>query len=72
MTRRTDAVIPAAPRKTLLEWIDHDDGDTPSLTQPACSPAASAFHAQVALAADGSRAAERLQPPPGLRLAPLG
>jgi hypothetical protein len=67
-----DAAIPAAPRKTLLEWIDHDDGDTSGTAQPACSDKVRALHAQIALAPDASGAAERLQPPTGLRLAPLG
>lgn len=67
-----DAAIPAAPRKTLLEWIDHDDGDTPGTTQPACSDKARALHAQIALAPDARGATERVQPPSGLRLAPLG
>ena len=67
------AAIPAAPRKSLLEWIDIDDGDTTS-TQPACSAALAALHAQIILPADdsGRGRAEPLRPPSGLHLAPLG
>jgi hypothetical protein len=68
MPRRQIAAIPAAPRKTLLEWID--DGDTTG-TQPACSPKDQALHACIPFD-DRGGPAEPLQPPPGLRLAPLG
>ena len=68
------AAIPAAARKTLLEWIDLDDGDTASTTQPACSADVQALHARILLSAadDSHGQPEPLQPPPGLRLAPLG
>lgn len=68
------AAIPAAPRKTLLEWIELDDGDTTGTTQPACSAEVQELHARILVAVDDGKggAAERLQPPPGLRLAPLG
>ncbi len=73
MAKADRAPIPAAPRKTLFEWIDHDDGDTTGTTQPICSAAVQALHAQISLAPDvHSRFAEPLQPPPGLHLAPLG
>jgi hypothetical protein len=67
------AAIPAAHVRTLLEWIDIDDGDTTS-TQPACSADLAALHAQIILPADdnGRGRAEPLQPPAGLYLAPLG
>lgn len=68
------AAIPPAPRKTLLNWIDIDDGHTHSTVQPNCSAEVRALHAAIALAPeDASRGRpEPLQPPPGLRLAPLG
>jgi hypothetical protein len=71
MSRRDAVAIPAVPRKTLLEWID-DDGDTSSLSQPACDPKVQALHAKVLAALGGVGAYEPLQPPAGLRLAPLG
>lgn len=66
--------IPPAPRKTLLDWIDHDDGYTSGTTQPACSADLQALHAQILPPTGGGRRvhAEPLEPPPGLRLAPLG
>jgi hypothetical protein len=71
-TRAAD--IPAAPCKTLLAWIDHDDGDTTSHPQPACSKQAQALHASILFdaAIGNGPATERLPPPSGLRLAPLG
>jgi hypothetical protein len=74
MPAARDAAIPAAPRKALLAWIEHDDDDTTGHTQPACSKQAEALHARILLdAAIGSDpAAEPLQPPSGLRLPPLG
>lgn len=68
------AAIPPAPRKTLLEWIDIDDGHTTGTTQPACSAKVQALHAQILLPAGGRGQgyAEPLEPPSGLRLAPLG
>lgn len=74
MPPRTNAAVPVAPRKTLLEWIELDDGDTTSFTQPACSNKVQAIHARILLAAGarGGGSAEPLEPPPGLRLAPLG
>lgn len=71
MAKRKSAAIPAAPRKTLLEWIDlDDDGDTSSCTQPACSDQEQALHARILLAP--GRPSDPIPPPPGLRLAPLG
>ncbi|GBH30670.1 MULTISPECIES: hypothetical protein [Sphingomonadaceae] len=69
-----DAPIPAAPRKTLLEWIEHDDGNTSEFPQPSCSAQAKALHARILPDPDNGKgeAPEPLQPPPGLRLAPLG
>ncbi|AYO76407.1 hypothetical protein EBF16_05295 [Sphingobium yanoikuyae] len=70
MPPQTGAAIPAAPRKTLLEWIEHDDGNETSPSIPKCSEQASALHAQILVAQEGR--GEPIQPPPGLRLAPLG
>lgn len=74
MAARPAAAIPPAPRKTLLEWIDIDDGDTTGTTQPACSTEVRALHANllVALSHEARGQPEPLEPPPGLRLAPLG
>lgn len=73
MAKADRAPIPAAPRKTLLEWIDHDDGDTTGTTQPACSADVQSLHAALCAPVDHGRgSAEPLQPPPGLRIAPLG
>ncbi len=68
------AAIPAAPRKTLLQWIESDDGDTTDFTSPACSTHVQALHAQLLLDPENhsSEATEPLQPPPGLSLPPLG
>jgi len=71
VARCQSAGIPAAARKTLLEWIEQDDVD--SSIQPICSEKDQALHASILLAPyDGASAFERLQPPAGLRLAPLG
>lgn len=74
MSDGTRAAIPPSPRKTLLEWIENDDGDTTSFTPPRCSEQAQALHAQIVQMPDDARnhAGGPLQPPPGLRLAPLG
>lgn len=74
MSNRQQAAVPAAPRKTLLEWIEHDDGDTPAYGMPICSTALQALHAGIAIApaGQGGNAFEPLSPPPGLALAPLG
>lgn len=66
------AAIPSPPRKTLLNWIDHDEGSTPGTTKPVCSADLQALHAQVLLSPGDNRRIEPLQPPPGLHLAPLG
>lgn len=63
------AAIPPVARKTLLEWIDDEDDDTAN-SRPLCSPALAALHARIAVAPEGGT--EPLQPPPGLRLSPLG
>lgn len=62
--------IPPVLRKTLLEWID-DDGDTPALSFPATNAQIAALHARIVVIPDDGRG-EPIQPPPGLRLAPLG
>lgn len=74
MARRKSTPIPATPRKTLLEWTEHDDGDTSTFSRPACSSQAQALHARIFLNPAGgkSETSERLQPPSGLALAPLG
>lgn len=75
MPRRPPVTIPAAPRKTLPEWIACDDGDTTGLARPACSAQAETLHAAIVAGAQGGAsggAREPLHPPAGLRLAPLG
>lgn len=74
MPDRKRAAIPPALRKTLMEWIDHDDGNSTDLSQPVCSSQARALHAQLFLdpGSEKNKAPERLQPPSGLRLPPLG
>ena len=68
------AAIAPTIRKTLLQWIETDDGDTPSFTRPACTPQAQALHARIGIdPRDGKGdACEPLQPPAGLLLPPLG
>lgn len=74
MPRPNGAAIPAAPRMTLLEWIETDDGITTGPSQPPCSRQAQAIHAQIMVArhAHPDEATESLQPPSDLRLPPLG
>ncbi len=75
MPRRPPAAIPAAPRKTLLEWIAGDDGDTTGLARPACSAQAETLYPAIVAGAQGGAgggAREPLHAPAGLRLAPLG
>lgn len=74
MPRSKSAAIPAAPRKTLLDWIETNDGDQPGLNRPACSRQAQALHARLNLDAqeDSEASLGPLQPPAGLHLAPLG
>ena len=55
MAKADRAPIPAAPRKTLLEWIDHDDGDTTGTTQPACSADVQSLHAALCAPVDHGR-----------------
>lgn len=69
MARPSRPVIPPAPRKTLIEWIEQDDGDTPIAAHPVCSPREQNMHARICTPATRG---EPLQPPPGLALAPLG
>ncbi|MFC3215450.1 hypothetical protein [Novosphingobium panipatense] len=72
--RRRGATIPPALRKTLLDWIETDDGDTAGFTPPACSAQARALHARIVDDKPGGAGEfrEPLQPPTGLRLPPLG
>ena len=72
MKRPGLAAIPAAQRKTLLEWIDHDDGDTTGTTQPATSADLQTLHASILAPLHPHDCRERLQTPAGLALAPLG
>lgn len=65
------SAVPPPPRKTLLEWIETDDGDTPGDTRPTCSDAQRVLHAAIAVAPEGGQR-EHLTPPAGLALAPLG
>ena len=63
------ANIAPIARKTLSEWIEHDDGDTSSTTVPTCTDKEQALHVHL-IKAPGQ--GERLQPPPGFALPPLG
>ncbi len=74
MPRRTDAAIPPAPRKTLLDWVEFNDGDTTGFALPACGDQAQTFHARIVLDSDDGkhRAPEPLASPSGLRLPPMG
>ena len=74
MPRRKAAPIPPAPRKTLLEWIEPDNGNTTSSPMPACDKQAQALHARIFLdpKAGGGETPEPLPPPSRLRLPPLG
>ncbi|MDJ0276306.1 hypothetical protein QLH51_05775 [Sphingomonas sp. 2R-10] len=75
MSRPQPAPIPAAPVKTLLEWMACDDGDTTGLARPACSAQAETLHVAIVAGAqrgEGGGVREPLHPPAGLRLAPLG
>ena len=66
--------VPAAPRKTLLEWIELDDGDTSIFLRPICADQTQALHARIATepTRDGYGPSEPLPPPAGLSLPPLG
>ena len=74
MPRPNRAAVPAAPRMTLNQWIEHDDGNTSRFAQPACSTQVQALHARIILASPDLRAdsTDTLPAPPGLGLAPLG
>lgn len=67
------AAIPAASRKSLIEWIEND-GNSTDISKPACSSQAQALHARILSdPSDGSRETpEPLASSPGLRLPPLG
>ena len=73
MAARNGAIPPSA-RKTLLEWIETDDGDTSNYTRPGCAARTQALHARIVLepARNGYGIDEALSPPAGLRLPPLG
>lgn len=74
MANRKGAPIPPASHKTLLKWIEYDDGDPTSFIEPACSANARALHARIFLDPNiGAReSCEPLACPPGLSLPPLG
>ncbi|OUC54832.1 hypothetical protein CA262_08180 [Sphingobium sp. GW456-12-10-14-TSB1] len=74
MSRDRRAAIPAAPRKTLLQWIEFDDGDTNDFTPPACDARIQALHARMLLGPESrtDEGREPLEPPPWLHLPPLG
>lgn len=74
MPRSRSPAIPPAPRKTLLEWIESDDGHTADIAPPACSKQAKAIHAQVLRGLQGGQGGgfEALNAPAGLPLPPLG
>lgn len=68
------AAIPAAPRKTLLQWIGSDHDDTTDFSPPACNAKIQALHAR--MLADPKETSEGrpepLEPPRSLGLPPLG
>lgn len=64
------APLPPPQRKTLLEWIDQDDGHPPETAARKQSDASQALHARIVLIT--REQAEPIPPPSGLRLAPLG
>lgn len=71
--RSKDAAIPPAPRKTLLQWIEDDDGEASLSAAPVCSAQAQSLHARLFLEpAEEKGATDWLQPAAGLRLPPLG
>lgn len=74
MAAQAITAVPTPSRKTLLEWIDTDEGDEISFAQISGSvhwTRQQRFHAEFAFAPDDG-AGEPLAPPPGLALAPLG
>jgi len=74
VSRNRRAAIPAAPRKTLLQWIEFDDGDTPDFSPPACDARIQALHARILIDPESrtDQGPEPLEPPPSLRLPPIG
>lgn len=73
MPHRKRAAIPAAPRKSLIEWIEND-GSSSDIFQPACSSQAKALHTRILSDPhDGTgETPEPLACPAGLPLPPLG
>ena len=73
MPQRKRAAIPAAPHRSLIEWIEND-GNSADISQPACSSQAKALHARILSDPyDGNRETpEPLACPAGLPLPPLG
>lgn len=69
MAANASPAVPAPSRKTLLEWIESDDGNEPDITQ--ASNQQLRFHAALVFAPREDQR-EPLTPPPGLALAPLG
>lgn len=74
MSRTGVAAIPAAPRKTLLQWIEFDDGDTTDFAPPACEARIQSLHARILIDPQSrtDQGPEPLEPPPSLCLPPLG
>lgn len=68
------AAIPAAPRKTLLQWIGSDDGDTTDFSPPACNTNIQVLHARMLAGPEKTSEGrpEPLEPPPSFGLPPLG
>ncbi|KAA9011629.1 hypothetical protein F4U94_20165 [Sphingobium limneticum] len=73
MSRKQSGAIEPAPRKTLLQWIEAHDGDENRDPMPVCSKQAQALHAQLCHGPITQKhVSDRLAPPAGFRLPPLG
>ncbi|WP_309703747.1 MULTISPECIES: hypothetical protein [unclassified Sphingomonas] len=74
MASQKPSAIPAAPRKSLLDWIASDESEQPGLSRPTCSAQASHLHAAVLAGTHASEGygREPLRPPPEMQLAPIG
>jgi len=74
MPPRKRAAVPPARRRTLIEWIEHDNGNSADISHPACSSQVQMLHTRIFLDPQDNRneAQEPLQLPPDLRLPPLG